>query len=144
MQAIIAPQIFVGRTSAMLFALFLEKVGKCSLALCFYAYYSLCTSDHRPQLLHGVGEVASAFISFSKADVAWVRESLHEALLAQSRVIWADWEDQPPSAEWTEFVHDGIEQHVRSCFETLFAFSLNIVYIFYACFIIILFQVQFP
>lgn len=67
------------------------------------------------QLLHGVGEVASAFISFSKADMAWVRESLHEALLAQSRVIWADWEDQPPSAEWTEFVHDGIEQHVRSC-----------------------------
>ena len=66
------------------------------------------------QLLHGVGEVASAFISFSKADMAWVRESLHEALLAQSRVIWADWEDQPPSAEWTEFVHDGIEQHVRS------------------------------
>ncbi len=75
--------------------------------------------------------------------MAWVRESLHEALLAQSRVIWADWEDQPPSAEWTEFVHDGIEQHVRSCFDQFCASCLKFVFDLCAHYLKIWFQVPF-
>jgi hypothetical protein len=46
--------------------------------------------------------------SFSK-DKA-VTKALHDALAVDGREIWVDWEDIPPSADWLDEIHRGIER----------------------------------
>jgi WD40 repeat protein len=48
------------------------------------------------------------FISYSRKDKAFATR-LHEALQARQREAWVDLEDIPPTAEWREKIHAGIE-----------------------------------
>jgi hypothetical protein len=53
-------------------------------------------------------DVADVFISYAREDQAFVRK-LHEALKAQDRDMWVDWEDIPPTAEFPAEIQSGIE-----------------------------------
>ena len=48
------------------------------------------------------------FISYSRKDKVFVRH-LHDALTANERDIWIDWEDIPLSADWWAEIRTGIE-----------------------------------
>src|SRR5262249_20872024 len=50
----------------------------------------------------------TVFISYSRKDSLFVRR-LHEALLAQDRQTWVDWEGIPPSAEWMKRIVGAID-----------------------------------
>jgi WD40 repeat protein len=52
--------------------------------------------------------MADVFISYSRKDRDFVH-SLHNALVAQKRAAWVDWEDIPLTAEWWEEIKAGIE-----------------------------------
>ncbi len=52
--------------------------------------------------------MADVFISYSRRDKDIVRR-LYDALAAQKRDVWVDWEDIPPTAEWLKEVYAGIE-----------------------------------
>ena len=52
--------------------------------------------------------MADLFISYSRRNKDFVK-SLHEALAAQKRDVWVDWEDIPPSVEWWKEIERGIE-----------------------------------
>ncbi len=53
--------------------------------------------------------MTDVFISYSRKDKDFVHQ-LHEALVAQQRNIWVDWEDIPATADWWKEVTTGIEQ----------------------------------
>lgn len=50
----------------------------------------------------------SIFISYSRKDAAFVRR-LHEALAAQDRKTWVDWEGIPPSADWIREIEAAVD-----------------------------------
>ena len=50
---------------------------------------------------------SSAFISYAREDVAFVRR-VHERLTADGRDVWVDLEDIPPTAEWRAEIESGI------------------------------------
>ena len=52
--------------------------------------------------------MADIFISYSRKNRGFVRR-LHDALGAQPRDIWVDWEDIPPIAEWPKEISAAIE-----------------------------------
>jgi hypothetical protein len=52
--------------------------------------------------------MTEVFISYSRRDKEFIRR-LHEALLAQKRDVWVDWEDIPPTADWRAEIRTGIE-----------------------------------
>lgn len=52
--------------------------------------------------------MTEVFISYSRRDKEFVRR-LHEALLAQKRDVWVDWEDIPPTADWRAEIRGGID-----------------------------------
>jgi hypothetical protein len=52
---------------------------------------------------------SQAFISYSRADRAFVRQ-LHEGLTSRGLSVWVDFEDIPPTAEWLAGLYTGIER----------------------------------
>src|SRR5689334_7974493 len=48
------------------------------------------------------------FISYSRKDKDFVHK-LHDALAAQKRDVWVDWEDIPLASDWRAEVFAGIE-----------------------------------
>jgi hypothetical protein len=52
--------------------------------------------------------MSDVFISYSRKDRDFVHR-LHDALVAQKRAAWVDWEDIPLTAEWWEEIKAGIE-----------------------------------
>ena len=52
--------------------------------------------------------MADVFISYSRADGAFVRE-LHTFLTGRGKDVWVDWEDIPPAAQWEEDINDSID-----------------------------------
>jgi len=52
--------------------------------------------------------MSDVFISYSRKDKAFV-ERLHDALKAQDRETWIDWQDIPLSADWWQEIERGIE-----------------------------------
>jgi len=52
---------------------------------------------------------SSLMISYSRKDKAFVK-NIYDALSIDDRNIWVDWEDIPPSNDWLEEIHKGIEQ----------------------------------
>ena len=50
----------------------------------------------------------SIFISYSRKDAVFVRR-LHQALTAQQRELWVDWEGIPPSADWMREIEAAID-----------------------------------
>src|SRR5262245_49054221 len=53
-------------------------------------------------------DVADVFVSYSRKDQAFVRR-LHEALVADGREVWVDWEGIPPSAKWMDEVRAAVD-----------------------------------
>ena len=52
--------------------------------------------------------MTNVFISYSRKDKAFARKLTE--VLEQSRLeTWIDWEDIPPTADWMEQIHKGIE-----------------------------------
>lgn len=51
----------------------------------------------------------STFLSYSRKDRAFVK-NIHDALKVDERQIWVDWEDIPPSNDWLDVIHKGIEE----------------------------------
>jgi hypothetical protein len=58
-------------------------------------------------------EGCSVMISYSRKDKAFVK-NIYDALAVDNRQIWVDWEDIPPSNDWLDEIHKGIEQ--SDCF----------------------------
>jgi hypothetical protein len=52
--------------------------------------------------------VAQLFISYSRKDKDFVRK-IGDALAAQKREVWVDWEDIPLTAEWQREIFANIE-----------------------------------
>lgn len=52
--------------------------------------------------------MVDVFVSYSRKDTDFVKK-LHNALAAQNRDTWVDWEDIPASAEWWKEIEGGIE-----------------------------------
>ncbi|KAM3094798.1 TIR domain-containing protein, partial [Phormidesmis sp. 146-12] len=52
--------------------------------------------------------MSDVFISYSRKDKVFV-ERLHEALLADQRETWVDWQDIPLTADWWHEIERGIE-----------------------------------
>ena len=52
--------------------------------------------------------MADVFISYSRADGAFVRE-LHTFLTGNGKDVWVDWEDIPPASRWEEDINDSID-----------------------------------
>ena len=52
--------------------------------------------------------MSDVFISYSRKDSIFARQ-LHDALVANDRDIWIDWEDIPLSADWWAEIRSGIE-----------------------------------
>ena len=52
--------------------------------------------------------MADVFISYSRADGAFVRE-LHAFLTGRGKDVWVDWEDIPPAAQWEQDIDDSID-----------------------------------
>jgi hypothetical protein len=59
--------------------------------------------------------VADAFVSYSRKDQGFVRE-LAKAFSARQRDAWIDWKDIPPTADWENEIHGGIEGAESFCF----------------------------
>lgn len=57
-------------------------------------------SDERP---------CSIMLSYVRNDRGFVK-NLHDALRNDDRNIWVDWEDIPPSNDWLDEIHKGIEK----------------------------------
>eukprot|EP01006_Ploeotia_vitrea_P032885 TRINITY_DN65078_c0_g1_i2.p1 TRINITY_DN65078_c0_g1~~TRINITY_DN65078_c0_g1_i2.p1 ORF type:complete len:108 (+),score=22.48 TRINITY_DN65078_c0_g1_i2:288-611(+) len=55
----------------------------------------------------------SVMISYSRKDKSFCK-ALYDALAVDDRSIWIDWEDIPPSADWLDEIHKGIE--TSDCF----------------------------
>jgi WD40 repeat protein len=53
--------------------------------------------------------MSDVFISYSRTDKPFVQQ-LHAALIDRGRDVWIDWEDIPPTAQWRDEIHAGIEQ----------------------------------
>jgi len=58
-------------------------------------------------------EGCTVMISYSRKDKAFVK-NIYDALAIDDRNIWVDWEDIPPSNDWLDEIHKGIEQ--SDCF----------------------------
>ncbi len=52
--------------------------------------------------------MSDVFVSYSRKDKVFVQK-LHEALKAQGRETWVDWEDIPLTADWWAEIQEGIE-----------------------------------
>jgi WD40 repeat protein len=52
--------------------------------------------------------LADVFISYSRADGAFVRE-LHAFLIDRGKNVWVDWEDIPPASQWEQDIDDNID-----------------------------------
>jgi hypothetical protein len=52
--------------------------------------------------------MSDVFVSYSRKDKAFVQQ-LHEALVAQKRDVWIDWEDIPATADWWNEIKGGID-----------------------------------
>jgi len=52
--------------------------------------------------------MADVFISYSRRDSGFVHR-LHDALSAENKDTWVDWQDIPPTAEWLEEIKSAIE-----------------------------------
>jgi WD40 repeat protein len=61
--------------------------------------------------------MADVFISYSRKDSDFVRR-LFDALAAQKRDMWVDWEDIPRAANWIEEIYAGIESSNTFIFVT--------------------------
>lgn len=52
--------------------------------------------------------MSDVFISYSRKDKAFV-QALHQALTAQKRDVWIDWEDIPATADWWKEIKEGMD-----------------------------------
>ena len=52
--------------------------------------------------------MTDVFISYAREDKAFVTR-LFDALVAQDRDVWVDWEGIPPTAEWLAEIYSAIE-----------------------------------
>ena len=52
--------------------------------------------------------MADVFVSYSRADGAFVRE-LHAFLTERGKEVWVDWEDIPPGSQWEQDIDDNID-----------------------------------
>jgi len=59
--------------------------------------------------------VTDVFISYARGDAAFVRR-LHEALAAEDRDSWVDWQGIPPTAEWMSEIRRAIDAADASIF----------------------------
>lgn len=54
------------------------------------------------------GDPGQIYLCYSRRDKAFVQR-LYDALKANNRTVWVDWENIPPNAEWWQEVQSGIE-----------------------------------